>query len=95
MLHRLWLVFAQTATVCLALLFVVSTLKPEWLPTRSAAPQAETVVAARSEPAAKGTGPARCGSHSGLRVETTNRAATQMVAVCAKTSQRRCSIEGR
>jgi len=32
MLHRLWLIFAQTATVCLAVLFVVSTLKPEWLP---------------------------------------------------------------
>jgi S1-C subfamily serine protease len=59
MLHRLWLVFAQTATVCLALLFVVSTLKPEWLPTRSAAPQPEALVAARSEPAAKATGPAR------------------------------------
>ena len=32
MLHRLWLIFAQTATVCVAVLFVVSTLKPEWLP---------------------------------------------------------------
>ncbi|HEU4646594.1 MAG TPA: trypsin-like peptidase domain-containing protein, partial [Burkholderiales bacterium] len=34
MLHRLWLIFAQTATVCVAVLFVVSTLKPDWLPTR-------------------------------------------------------------
>jgi len=33
MLHRLWLIFAQTATVCVAVLFVVSTFKPEWLPT--------------------------------------------------------------
>ena len=32
MLHRLWLIFAQTATVCVAALFVVSTFKPEWLP---------------------------------------------------------------
>jgi len=31
-LKKLWLVFAQTATIALALLFVVSTLKPEWLP---------------------------------------------------------------
>ena len=30
-MHRLWLVFAQTVTVSLALLFVVQTLKPEWL----------------------------------------------------------------
>ncbi|MDH4173371.1 MAG: trypsin-like peptidase domain-containing protein, partial [Betaproteobacteria bacterium] len=38
-MHRLWLIFAQTATVCLAVLFVVTTLKPEWLPGRPAAPQ--------------------------------------------------------
>ena len=36
-MYRLWLTFAQTATVCLAVLFVVATLKPEWLPARSVA----------------------------------------------------------
>jgi len=30
-MRKLWLIFAQTVTVALALLFVVSTLKPEWL----------------------------------------------------------------
>lgn len=30
-MHRLWLIFAQFATVALAVLFVLSTLKPEWL----------------------------------------------------------------
>ncbi|MGB4467878.1 MAG: Do family serine endopeptidase [Azovibrio sp.] len=30
-MRRLWLIFAQTTTVALALLFVVATLKPEWL----------------------------------------------------------------
>ncbi|HPU79007.1 trypsin-like peptidase domain-containing protein [Accumulibacter sp.] len=30
-MRRLWLIFAQTVTVGLAILFVVSTLKPEWL----------------------------------------------------------------
>ncbi|MCM2287953.1 MAG: S1C family serine protease, partial [Sulfuritalea sp.] len=30
-MRRLWLIFAQTVTVCVALLFVVKTLKPEWL----------------------------------------------------------------
>ena len=34
MLHRLWLVFAQWVTVAVAVLFVVQTLKPEWLPGR-------------------------------------------------------------
>ena len=31
-MHKLWLIFAQTAAICLALLFVVSTLRPELLP---------------------------------------------------------------
>jgi Do/DeqQ family serine protease len=35
-MQRLWLIFAQTVTVALALLFVVTTLKPEWLPQRPA-----------------------------------------------------------
>ncbi len=35
-MQRLWLIFAQTVTVALAVLFVVSTLKPEWLPQRQA-----------------------------------------------------------
>ncbi|HSQ04764.1 MAG TPA: Do family serine endopeptidase [Burkholderiales bacterium] len=32
MMRKLWLVFAQTATVCVAVLFVVSTLRPDLLP---------------------------------------------------------------
>ncbi|HRE18730.1 MAG TPA: trypsin-like peptidase domain-containing protein, partial [Rhodocyclaceae bacterium] len=35
-MQRLWLIFAQTVTVAVALLFVVSTLKPEWLPRHAA-----------------------------------------------------------
>ena len=31
---RLWLVFSQAATVAVAVLFVVSTFRPEWLPVR-------------------------------------------------------------
>jgi serine protease DegQ len=34
-MRRLWIIFSQTATICLAVLFVVATLKPEWLPTRA------------------------------------------------------------
>ena len=33
-MRRLWLIFAQTVTVAVAILFVTSTLKPEWLPAR-------------------------------------------------------------
>jgi len=39
-MYRLWLIFAQAATVAVALLFVVSTFRPEWLPARHAAPSA-------------------------------------------------------
>jgi len=35
---RLWLVFSQAATVAVAVLFVVSTFRPEWLPSRATAP---------------------------------------------------------
>src|SRR5690606_9527294 len=31
-MRRLWLIFAQTVTVCLGVLFLVSTLRPGWLP---------------------------------------------------------------
>ncbi len=34
-MHKLWLVFAQTTTVVLAVLFVISTLRPELLPWQS------------------------------------------------------------
>jgi serine protease DegQ len=38
MLRRIWLIFAQATTVGLALLFVVSTLRPEWLARTPVAP---------------------------------------------------------
>ena len=34
MLRRLWLIFAQTATIAVAMLFVVATFRPDWLPRR-------------------------------------------------------------
>lgn len=43
MLKRLWLVFAQVCTICVAILFTVSTLRPEWLArTAPAVPGAAT-----------------------------------------------------
>jgi serine protease DegQ len=45
-MHRLWLIFAQTVTVAVAILFVVSTLKPEWLPNRDT-----PIVALQTTPA--------------------------------------------
>src|SRR5918999_4507669 len=34
-MYRLWLTFAQAATVAVAVLFVLSTFRPEWLPLRN------------------------------------------------------------
>jgi serine protease DegQ len=43
-LRKLWLTFAQTATVALGVLFVVTTLKPEWLAPREAPREAQVVL---------------------------------------------------
>jgi serine protease DegQ len=49
-MRRLWLIFSQAATVALAVLFVISTLKPQWL--GSGSPQGGTdVIAVRTAPA--------------------------------------------
>ncbi len=56
MLRRLWLIFAQAATVALAVLFVVDTLKPEWL-AREIQPPTE-VVSVRTAPPVAASAPA-------------------------------------
>ena len=50
MTHRLWLIFAQTATVLLAAFFVVSTLKPEWLSDTVSNPQVVELKQATASP---------------------------------------------
>lgn len=37
-MHRFWLLFAQSVTICLAALFIVTTLRSDWLGTRPQAP---------------------------------------------------------
>jgi serine protease DegQ len=51
-MRKLWLIFAQTATMCLALLFVVATLRPDLLPSTPPAP----VVTAKASGAPAATG---------------------------------------
>ncbi|MBI5720215.1 MAG: trypsin-like peptidase domain-containing protein [Burkholderiales bacterium] len=80
MWRRSWLLFAQAVTVALAALFVVATLKPEWLPrnggstvlplpTLSQAPPREAHATAASAPGAvaAGAGPALSFSHAARR----------------------------
>ena len=37
LMYRLWLIFSQAATIAVAALFVVTTFRPEWLPSRAGA----------------------------------------------------------
>jgi Do/DeqQ family serine protease len=62
-MKRLWLIFSQTATVCLALLFVVSTLKPEWLPGKGSLPSVGSTISLQTAPDNPG-GPARPHSYN-------------------------------
>ncbi len=62
-MHKLWLVFAQTATVMLAVLFVLGTLKPEWVPFGAGGPR--IVELSQSAPPASAEGrTASAGSYS-------------------------------
>ena len=68
---RLWLIFAQAATVAVAVLFVVSTFRPEWLPARAPSP-----AATQSAPSTS-VASARSGSYS----EAVQRAAPSVVNI--------------
>ncbi len=65
-MRRLWLLFSQTVTIALAALFVVSTLKPEWVrfgAPVAVQPNAPAVVTIQDAPAAPAAQPA-AGSYS-------------------------------
>ena len=82
---ELWLIFAQSVTVALGALFVVLTLKPEWLP-RSAANgmllPAPTVVQMQSAPAAAASGGTPTKATTGFALAA-SRAAPAVVSVTA------------
>jgi Do/DeqQ family serine protease len=44
-MRKTWLLFSQAVTVVVAMMFVVGTLKPEWMPQRGAAPASPTAPA--------------------------------------------------
>jgi serine protease DegQ len=58
-MRRLWLIFSQTATISLAVLFTLSVLKPEWLPWRGS-----TVVTVQEAPSGSAAAPS-ASSYSG------------------------------
>lgn len=54
-MHRLWMIFAQTVTISVAILFVVTTLRPDWLGERNTPPAVtiQEAIAPGSVPAAR------------------------------------------
>src|SRR5262249_30671338 len=59
---RLWLIFAQAATIAVAVLFVVSTFRPEWLPARGVAP-----ITVAPQPAGNTPAPREASYHDAVR----------------------------
>ncbi|MFT3847936.1 MAG: Do family serine endopeptidase [Propionivibrio sp.] len=59
-MRKLWLIFAQSVTVGLAVIFIVGTLKPEWLPART---PGETTANPAKTPATPGEPSANGGSY--------------------------------
>jgi serine protease DegQ len=57
MLKRLWITFAQTVTVALAVVFVIATLRPEWLPRKLSMGSVDAGAAAGTQPASGGADP--------------------------------------
>jgi serine protease DegQ len=76
-MRRLWLIFSQAVTVALALLFVVATLKPEWL-QRSPGRMLPQIVSIAAVP----DGAARPGTASGLAAAA-QRASPAVVSIAA------------
>lgn len=62
-MRRLWLIFAQTATVCLGVLFAVATLRPDLLPGHAPPPSSVDVVTVK-EPQVEAQAPRRITSFS-------------------------------
>ena len=78
-MRRLWLIFSQAVTVALALLFVVATLKPEWLGRAPGAMLPQIVSVVTAPPAAP---VAASAAAPGLRAAA-QRAAPSVVSIVA------------
>jgi serine protease DegQ len=90
MLRKLWLLFAQTATIALALWFVVATLKPHWLPGVPALAPQPQLAAPTPAPSPSAPAIAAAGSYS----QAARRAAPAVVSIVAsKTSRSRPQVD--
>ena len=77
-MYRLWLIFAQAATIAVAALFVVSTFRPEWLPSR---PGSQIAVVQQAPTQAGTTGPLPTAASVGSYHEAVRRATPSVVNI--------------
>ena len=70
-MRRTWLIFSQAVTVAVAVLFVVATLKPEWLQRRTASGLPAGISITAVQPAALGTPTMAANSYSGAAKRAT------------------------
>jgi len=83
LLRRLWLVFAQAVTATLAAIFVVSLVKPEWVPWRPPG----TVVEIRETPASQSAAPAAAAAGRAISFSDAARKAVVSVVNISATKQ--------
>ncbi|MEN9630167.1 MAG: hypothetical protein RJA10_3395, partial [Pseudomonadota bacterium] len=90
MWRRHWLVFSQAVTVALAVLFVVSTLKPEWLPPQLGSATPAALPAPTFVPAVAPVASAAAASavHPTSLSQAARRAAPTVVSIVASKAAR-------
>jgi serine protease DegQ len=87
-MRKTWLIFSQAVTVALALLFVVATLKPDWLRRDASGAMLPNVVSIIQAPSAQPAGLAASGASPGYSAAA-RRATPAVVSITAsKTPQR-------
>ncbi|MBI3380814.1 MAG: Do family serine endopeptidase [Aquabacterium sp.] len=87
-MRKTWLIFSQTVTVAVAVLFVVSTFKPQWIqtvPWRQVLPGATVAVVPAAVP---GSAPASAAATPGFR-DAAQKAAPTVVSVVTSNSAAR------
>ncbi len=89
-MRRIWLIFSQTVTVAVALLFVVATLKPDWL-GRSPSRMLPQIVSVAQAPQAATL--AASAASSGYRAAAQRAAPAVVSIVASKLSPRRPQLD--
>jgi Do/DeqQ family serine protease len=87
-MRRTWLIFSQAVTVAVALLFVVATLKPEWL-GRSPGPMLPQIVSVAQTPEVAASASAAAVAPGSYRVAAQRAAPAVVSIVASKVSPRR------